>query len=101
MIHGEGIEDESAYRRALLAVTILADRQGLSCEATNAEIARQCGLGPGAVREYLTLMRYRGDVKVFGKADGLAYRVIVLMDHPEAQDLVSKIDQLSRRRTTR
>ena len=39
----------------------------------------------------------RGDVKVFGKRDGLAYRVIVLADHPEAEDLAILIGKISRR----
>jgi hypothetical protein len=97
----EAFEDESAYRRVLLAVYLLADREGLASEGTNAELARQCGLSPGEVRKFLTLSRYRGDVMIFGKRDGLAYRVIVLMDHPGAQDLVLKIDQLSRRMASR
>ena len=70
----------------------------LSRQTTQAAQLCALAVGSGAVRKYLTLMRYRGDVRIFGKADGLAYRVIVLMDHPEAQDLVLKIDQLSRRR---
>jgi hypothetical protein len=68
---------------------------GLSFEATNAEIGRQCGLSPGEVRKRLTLIRCRADIMIFGKRDGLAYRVIVLMDHVEAEDLVLKIDRLS------
>ena len=110
MIHGIGIEDgarretttgQPVYQKALLAVYLLSDGDGLSCEATNAEIGRQSGLGVGDVKRLLALMRNRGDVKVFGKRDGLAYRVIVLADHPEAEDLAILIGKISRRRHSR
>lgn len=87
-----------AYRKVLLAVYILANREGLACEADDPEIGRQCGLAVGTVRKFLTLMRYKADIMVFGRRDGLPCRVIILMDHPEANDVVLRIDELSRRR---
>jgi hypothetical protein len=110
MIHGTGIEDRVgrvaaaehlAYQKALLAVYLLADEAGLSCEATDAEIGRQSGLGVGPIGLLLSLMRDRGDVRVFGKGDGLACRVIVLADHPEAEDLAILIGKIARRGRSR
>jgi hypothetical protein len=97
----ESMPDALAYRKVLMAVYILANKEGLACEADDPEIGRQCGLGVGTVRKCLTLMRYKADVMVFGRRDGLPYRVIVLMDHPEADELVLRVSKLRHRRESR
>jgi hypothetical protein len=84
---------EITYQKVLLAVYWLSDDKGLVCSASNARIGRECGHSADAVSRTLAEMRYRGVVMDFDTRDGLSSRKIILMDHPEAEDLVLHIDR--------
>ena len=69
--------------RVIMALCILADDQGLVCEATNAEIARHVGLSVESTKPSLHDLEHDGSISAI---DGKGRRrTIVLMDHPEAE----------------
>jgi hypothetical protein len=77
------------YVKVLLAVHWLADEEGLSCSATNAEIAACAGLSAETVKS--CLFRLESDRVVAWAADQCPgrRRILVFLDHPDAGDFVS------------
>ena len=91
-VKGCGKRERKIRRRNLVVLSLywLADDEGLVCEATNAAIARQAGLSVDWARWHMHDLENEGAVAALAAGAGNRRRSIVLMDHPEARDLVTR-----------
>jgi hypothetical protein len=83
--------------RVLLAVYMAADKEGLYCHASDAEIAGAAGQSIDCIRSHLDRLETGGDIVAFGPRHGLNRRVIVLLDHPDAAAAMASIIVEARR----
>src|SRR3954447_13255941 len=74
-----------SYRRVLLAVYWLGDLVGATCEATNAELAREAGVSIPTVKRYLLDMEQDEAIAVVHVPHWKTRRrQIIILDHPDA-----------------
>jgi pyocin large subunit-like protein len=69
---------------------------GLCCRSSNAEIGKAAGRHADTVDEYLSHLERAGIVGVFGRRNGLKSRVIVLLDHPDAETFMRSLGMNNR-----
>lgn len=75
----------------ILALHWLSEDDGLSCHATNKQIAAAAGRSEYLAKEMLGLLEARGDIAKLDYRDGVSARRIVLMNHPEAKSTIRHI----------
>jgi hypothetical protein len=75
----------------LLALHWLSDDDGLTCGASNEQIAAAARRSKFLTAETLRDLGWYGEVTKFDGRDGLSSRRFVLMSHPEAKAIVRHI----------
>jgi hypothetical protein len=92
MRHGyraQYLAKQMTRQRVLLAVYWLSDADGLYCDATNAEIARVADRGVQKVQAVLGDLLRDGSLGWTGR-EGVRGRVLVLMDHENAEAAMAR-----------
>lgn len=79
----------SSYRRVIVALYATAEPGGVIIAATNREIGQAAGFASGNVGDYLRYAAADGVVRMF--REGLACRVMVLLDHPKSRAYVETL----------
>ncbi len=96
MKYGNMVSQRS-YQRVLLAVYWTAEPQGLLCASTNVEIAAAAGVGVETVRKYIHAMEADWTIATFEPGGERHRRLVVIMDHPLAEKVISTARDTGRR----
>lgn len=78
-------------QRVLLAIYARAEKDGMRCYATWAEIAADAGIRPETAKWHAQGLEREGIIRTAPIADRRPRRTLVLMDHPGAWDYLDSL----------
>jgi DNA-binding MurR/RpiR family transcriptional regulator len=82
------------YDKVLLAVYILADKDGVATRATCGEVATQAGVSTSTAWKYLNELHVDEVINIRGTGRHGFRRIFLLLDHPKARELRDSMRRL-------